>query len=328
MSGQRENRNGVGPAIQFGRWPAVRSHGGRFVLPLKVAKVDRIVVLGGFGQLGSEIIARLGDRGVALGRETADVTHQDALDAALREAAPTCVINCVAYNLVDKAEEDVNSAFAVNAWGVHKIARWCKDNHIPLMHISTDYVFGKETQRSSPYVETDARQPLGVYGESKSMGESLVLQHCPQSWIVRTCGLYGRRATKVKGNFVETMLRLGRERPELKIIHDQRCTPTNAGDLAETLIALIQRGPFGVYHATNSGDCSWFEFATEIFRLAGLSPRVIPITTAEFGAKAPRPRYSVLNCEKLSGVLGRPLRPWQAALAEYLATSSLIHPAK
>lgn len=290
--------------------------------------MDRIVVLGGYGQLGSELMARLGDRGVALGREDVDITDAAALTAALTKAAPSCVINCVAYNLVDKAEDDCNSAFAVNTWGAHKIARWCDAHHIPLLHISTDYVFGQDQFRASPYVESDARQPLCVYGESKSMGESMVLQCCPQSWIVRTCGLYGRRATKVKGNFVETMLRLGRERPEFKIIHDQRCTPTNAGDLAAALIELLQRGPFGVYHATNSGDCSWYEFAQEIFRLAGLSPRVIPITTEEYGAKAPRPRYSVLNCEKLAGVLGLPLRPWQAALADYLAASTPTPPAK
>lgn len=273
-------------------------------------------------------MARLGDRGVALGRDDCDITDAAALNAALTKAAPSCVINCVAYNLVDKAEDDPDAAYVVNAWGVRNIARWCEDQHVPLMHISTDYVFGNDSARSTPYVETDVCGPVNVYGTSKSVGESVVREHCPQSWIVRTCGLYGRRATKVKGNFVETMLRLGRERPELKIIHDQRCTPTNAGDLAAALIELLQRGPFGVYHATNSGDCSWYEFAQEIFRLAGLSPRVIPITTNEYGAKAPRPGYSVLNCEKLAGVLGRPLRPWQAALAEYLATSTPTPPAK
>jgi dTDP-4-dehydrorhamnose reductase len=280
---------------------------------------DRIVVLGGYGQLGSEIVSRGGDRAMALGRDDADVTNAAALDRALKAAAPAVVINCVAYNLVDKAEDEPDAAFAVNAWGVRNIAQWCEERRIPLMHISTDYVFGKDTIRATPYVETDVRGPLGVYGTSKSMGESIALEHCPQSWVVRTCGLYGRRATKSKGNFVETMLRLGRERPELKIIDDQRCTPTNAGDLAEALMALIQTGPFGVYHATNAGDCSWYEFANEIFRLKGLSPRVIPITSEQYGAKAPRPRYSVLNCQKLADTIGRPLRPWQDALTDYLA---------
>jgi len=188
-----------------------------------------------------------------------------------------------------------------------------------LMCISTDYVFGRETARKIPYVVTDNCGPISVYGTSKSVGEFVVLDRCPRSWVVRTCGLYGRRATKSKGNFVETMLRLGKERPELKIIDDQRCTPTNAGDLADAVIALIRQGPYGVYHATNAGDCSWYEFANEIFRLKHLPPQVIPITTEQYGAKAPRPKYSVLNCQKLADVIGHPLRSWQDALAEYVA---------
>ncbi len=280
--------------------------------------VDRVVVLGGFGQLGSELVARLGDRAVPLGREACDITDAVALENALTAAAPTVVVNCVAYNLVDKAEDDPDTAFAVNAEGVRHVARWCDDHQLPLMHISTDYVFGEDTQRASPYLETDPRGPLGVYATSKSMGESIVLHHCPQSWVVRTCGLYGRKATRSKGNFVDTMVRLGRERPELKIIHDQRCTPTNAGDLADALIALLATDAYGLYHATNAGDCSWYEFAQEIFRLRGLTPQVIPITTAEYGAKAPRPGYSVLNCDKLAQTIGRPMRPWREALAEYL----------
>ncbi len=280
--------------------------------------VDRVVVLGGFGQLGSEIVDRLRGRAVSLARQACDITDGLALNPVLTASAPTVVVNCVAYNLVDKAEDEPEAAFAVNAGGVRNVAQWCNVHQIPLMHISTDYVFGKDTQRSTPYFETDVCGPLGVYATSKSMGESIVLHHCPRSWVVRTCGLYGRKATRSKGNFVDTMVRLGRERPELKIIHDQRCTPTNAGDLAGSLIALLATDAYGVYHATNAGDCSWYEFAQEIFRLHGLTPNVIPITTAEYGAKAPRPGYSVLNCDKLAQTIGRPMRPWREALAEYL----------
>ncbi len=281
--------------------------------------MNRVIVLGGYGQLGSEIVARLGDRSVPLGRDDADVTDAAALNQALAAAAPTVVVNCVAYNLVDKAEDDPDAAFGVNAGGARNVARWCDDHQVPLMHISTDYVFGRDATRTEPYVETDPRGPLGVYGMSKGMGESVVMQHCPRSWVVRTCGLYGRKATRSKGNFVDTMVRLGRERPELKIIYDQRCTPTNAGDLAEALVALLATDAYGLYHATNAGDCSWYEFAQEIFRLRGLTPKVIPITSAEYGAKAPRPGYSVLNCDKLAKTIGRPMRPWRDALAEYLS---------
>lgn len=269
--------------------------------------------------MGSEVVLRLGERAVAVGRESADVTDAAALGNALAAAAPTAVVNCVAYNLVDKAEDDPDAAYAVNARGVRNIASWCDAHQVPLMHISTDYVFGKDTLRTTPYVETDICGPVNVYGTSKSVGELVVANHCPQSWIVRTCGLYGRKATRSKGNFVDTMVRLGRERPELKVIHDQRCTPTSAGDLAAALISLLETQAYGLYHATNTDSCSWHEFALEIFRLRGLSPRVIPITTAEYGAKAPRPGYSVLNCEKLARTIGRPMRSWREALADYLS---------
>lgn len=285
----------------------------------KNAIVERIVVLGGFGQLGSEIISRLGRRSCALGHDTADVTDAQKLNEALTSAAPTVVINCAAYNQVDQAEAERETAYAVNAWGARNVADWCQHHQVPLMHISTDYVFGREATRIRPYTESDNAGPLSVYGTSKSVGECMVREHCPDSWVVRTCGLYGRRATKSKGHFVATMLRLGTERSELSVVDDQRCTPTNAGDLADALLALIQRGPYGVYHATNAGECSWYEFACEIFRLRRLTPKTIPITTEQYGARAPRPRYSVLDCQKLAEVVGQPLRSWQDALADYLA---------
>lgn len=283
------------------------------------AFVSGVAILGGFGQLGSELAALLGDRGVPLGRAEADVTNPLQLAAALDAVRPRTVINCVAYNLVDRAEDFPDEAFALNGTAVRNVARWCDDHQTPLLHVSTDYVFGRDANRRIPYTEDDLCGPLGVYGQSKALGESVVREHCPQSWVVRTCGLYGRKATRVKGNFVETMLRLGRERPELRLIDDQRCTPTSAADLAEALVKLIDTDAYGLYHATNANDCSWREFAEQIFRLAGLGPNVIPITSAEYGAKAPRPAYSVLNCGKLEGVLNHGMRPWQEALAEYVS---------
>ncbi len=280
--------------------------------------MNRVIVLGGYGQLGSEIVARLGDRGLPLGRDAADITDAVALSHALTAAAPTTVVNCVAYNLVDQAEGEPEAAYAVNAWGARNIAHWCGVHRVPLMHISSDYVFGRDSRRNTPYAETDVCGPVNVYGTSKSVGESAVKENCPQSWIVRTCGLYGRQSTRGKGNFVDTMVRLGRERPELKIVNDQRCTPTYAGDLAEALLALLATEAYGLYHATNAGDCTWYEFAREVFRQRGLTPNVIPITSAEYAAKAPRPGYSVLNCEKLTKTIGRSLRPWREALVEYL----------
>lgn len=277
-----------------------------------------VIVLGALGQLGSEVITRLGHAGVPLGREQADITDAVALDRALAPHRPAAVVNCVAYNLVDKAEDERDVAYAVNAWGVRNVAQWCHGHDVPLMHISTDYVYGQVADRHTPYTETDLCRPVGVYGTSKSVGEAMLMQYCPRSWVVRTCGLYGRKSTRSKGNFVDTMLRLGRERPELRIVNDQRCTPTNAGDLAEALLLLLATDAYGLYHATNAEDCTWYEFAQEIFRQSGLTPKVIPITSEEYGAKAPRPRYSVLNCDKLARTIGRPMRPWREALAGYL----------
>ena len=186
---------------------------------------------------------------------------------------------------------------------------------VTLLHVSTDYVFGLDATRNTPWSETDPVGPVSAYGNSKLAGEYFVRSLCPKHFVVRTCGLYGHRAARGKGNFVETMLRLGRERPELRIVADQRCTPTSTTDLARALVSLVETESFGLYHATNAGDCSWFEFACEIFRLANLPVKAIPITAAEYGAKARRPDYSVLDCGKLMRLIGSEMPPWQEALA-------------
>ncbi|MDZ4688027.1 MAG: dTDP-4-dehydrorhamnose reductase [Planctomycetaceae bacterium] len=282
--------------------------------------MTRVAVLGGFGQLGSDVVRRLGERAIALGHADADLTDAAQLAARLETVGPDIVINCAAYNLVDRAEDEPHAALAVNAVGVRNLATWCRDRDVPLLHVSTDYVFGAEASRRTPHLETDTTGPVSVYGTSKLAGENAVRELCPRHWIVRTCGLYGRHAARGKGNFVETMLRLAEERPELRLVNDQRCTPTSTADLADALIALIESAPYGTYHATNSGDCTWYEFAQAIFAAAGLSPRVVPITSAEFAAKARRPDYSVLNCGKLAA-LGITLRPWTEAVAEYVRAS-------
>ena len=207
----------------------------------------------------------------------------------------------------------------MNTSGPQHLADYCAQSGIVLMHVSTDYVFGHDAARRMPLSETDPTGPVSVYGASKLAGELAVRSRCPQHFLVRTCGLYGQRAARGKGNFVETMLRLGRECPELKIVADQRCTPTSTADLAAALVSLIETDTFGTYHATNDGDCSWFEFAREIFRLTDLTVNVIPNTAIEYGAKARRPDYSVLDSTKLASVLGRPMPSWRDALSRYLA---------
>ena len=279
----------------------------------------RIAVIGAFGQLGSDLVPLLGSQVLSLGHTDIEITDPASIASVLNAAVPTHIINCAAYNLVDRAEDEPEVAHRVNGLGPSHLANWCAAHEATLLHVSTDYVFGADATRCTPLDETAPTGPVSVYGSSKLAGELAVRSLCPRHFIVRTCGLYGQRAARGKGNFVETMLRLGRERPELRIVADQRCTPTSTADLAAALASLIETDAFGTYHATNAGDCSWFEFASEIFRLANLAVKVTPSTAAEYAAKARRPDYSVLDCAKLTDVLGRPLPPWQAALARYIA---------
>jgi dTDP-4-dehydrorhamnose reductase len=180
-------------------------------------------------------------------------------------------------------------------------------------------VFGAK-QVSVPLVETDATGPVSAYGMSKLAGENFVHSACPQHFIVRTCGLYGHAETAGKGNFVKTMLRLGREKGLVRVVDDQRCTPTSTADLAATLLKLIETDAYGLYHLTNQGDATWCEFAREIFRAANLAVTVEPIATQDFGAKARRPAYSVLNCSKAAATIGQSMPAWQDALMRYVQT--------
>lgn len=279
----------------------------------------RIAILGAYGQLGSELRHRLGDDGLAFGHDQIDIADAAHLDAVLTADLPEAIINCAAYNAVDLAESEPDGAFRVNALGPRALAAFCRRHNVPLVHISSDYVFGLDARRQSPYCETDLPGPQGVYAVTKLAGEEFVRAGCPRHFILRTCGLYGHRGTRGKRNFVETMLKLGRETSELRIVSDQRCTPTSTKDLADAILDLLSTTAYGTYHATSDGDCSWAEFATEIFQQAKLSTRVIPITTAEYGAKAPRPSFSVLEGGKLAGLIGRPMRPWQESLQNYLS---------
>jgi dTDP-4-dehydrorhamnose reductase len=198
------------------------------------------------------------------------------------------------------------------------LAQWCAANNAICVHVSTDHVFGLDPDRSIPYVETDAAGPVSAYGVSKLAGDCFVRATCARHFVVRTWGLSGHPPAGGKGNFVETMLRLGRGKGEVSVVSDQHCTPTSAADLAEMLLALLKTDAYGLYHATNAGATTWHEFAQEIFRESGTIARALPITTADFGAKARRPAYSVLDCSRLQSATGLAIRDWRAALAEYL----------
>ncbi|MBO0700838.1 MAG: dTDP-4-dehydrorhamnose reductase [Zavarzinella sp.] len=279
----------------------------------------KTVVLGAPGQLGRDLCPRLAGEVVPLARADADLTDAARLRDKLGELRPAVVVNCAAYNFVDKAEAEPDAAFAVNAWAVRNLSIACRDLDCTLVHFSTDYVFGLDAARKTPLLETDAPGPVSVYGLSKLAGEYLVRALCPKHFVVRTCGLYGVWGSGGKGgNFVETMLRLAGQGKPLRVVNDQRCTPSFTADIAEATAALIQTGKFGLYHLTNAGDCTWFEFAREIFRISGVAADLASITSEQFGAPARRPAYSVLANDKAVSAGIRPLRPWQDAVRAYL----------
>jgi dTDP-4-dehydrorhamnose reductase len=288
----------------------------------------KYAVLGAAGQLGRDLCPRLPGEVVALTRDRADLTRPESLRSALEEIRPDVVVNCAAYNFVDRAESEPEAAFAVNAWGVRQLALLCRDLGCLLVHFSTDYVFGLDETRRTPYGEADAPGPVGVYGLSKLAGEYLVRSLCPRHLVVRTCGLYGAHGSGGKGtNFVETMLRLAGQGKPLRVVADQVLTPSSTVDVAAAVVALLRTGQGGLYHVTNAGSCSWHEFAAAIFELSGLRPDLTPISSAAYGAAARRPASSVLSTASYER-LGLPaLRPWREALAAYLRERQGASPA-
>lgn len=281
----------------------------------------KIAVIGSRGQLGQDLCSRLQEAG----HQVSGLTHQQisiedaaSIAAALSETAPDLVINSAAYNKVDLAETEPEVAYAVNALGPRNLALYCRQQQIALMSISSDYVFGLDRTRQSGYQEQDAPGPVSAYGLSKLAGEYFVRALCPQHYVIRTCGLYGKAGKTGNGNFVETMLRLGQERDSLSIINDQHCTPTSTRDLADVLSRLIETEQYGLYHATNRGQTTWYKLARTIFELAGIEVETLPITTEQYNAPADRPRFSVLDCTLLEQVTQLTLPDWQTALQTYL----------
>lgn len=279
--------------------------------------IMRIALIGAAGQLGTDLHRSLAGEVIPLTHAEVEVTQPASIEAMLDRVQPEMVVNTAAYNLVDKAETEVEAAMAANAYGPRSLAIACGKRNIALTHISTDFVFGLDAA-TTPRLESDPPGPQSVYASSKLLGEYFVRTYCPQHFVIRTCGLYGQAATKSKGNFVKTMLKLGRERPLLRVVGDQKCVPSYTRDVAEAIAALVQTNQYGLYHAINLGDSSWFDVAREALRLAGIATPIEAITTAEFGAPAKRPGYSILECSKLAGVIGRPMRHWKEALAAYL----------
>ena len=289
-----------------------------------------ILLIGSKGQVGQELHLRLGAVGsvVAVDRTQLDLTNPEAIRQCIRETQPAIIVNAAAYTAVDRAESDPETAYAVNATAPMVMAEEAQLLGTLLIHLSTDYVFSGVNH--TPYVESDVPAPTNVYGVSKLAGENAIRQSCPNHAIVRTAWVYGSHG---KGNFAKTMLRLGAEREEIRVVADQIGTPTFAGDIADAIVRLIQviaPGPsldktlLGTYHFTNSGMASWYDFAVAIFEEAkriGFPlrlDRVIPITTAEYPTTASRPAYSVLSCRKINAALGTIPPHWRQSLRTML----------
>lgn len=274
-----------------------------------------ILVVGAQGMLGQDLMALLGSRAHGVDIADIDITSPESVMKVVGDLKPEVVINCAAYTDVDGCESNTETAMAVNGEGVGYLAMACRDIGALLVQVSTDYVF--DGGKGTPYVEDDAPCPLSVYGESKLAGE-MNAAFSSEHLIVRTQWLYGLHGK----NFVETMLRLGAEKDELSVVDDQIGSPTWTVDLARAIIALIDHGCRGVYHAANAEYCSWNDFARAIFEEAGITVSVKPMTTTELNRPARRPLYSTLECSKLAADTGFQPQPWRSALRDYLKLRS------
>ena len=280
----------------------------------------RILITGGQGQLATSLASALAHHEVeAPPHAELEVTDEAALATAMARHRPDLVINTAAFHRVDACEAEVARSFQVNGLGPLLLARACAEHAAVLLHMSTDYVFGGQSERRPLAVEHPPA-PLNVYGVSKLAGEHLVRSVLLHHLIVRSCGLYGAGGATGKGdNFVLTMLRLARERGMVSVVNDQHCTPTYARDLADGIVSLVDSEARGTFHVVNDGACTWFEFAREIFAATGLTPELRAVTSGEFPTPARRPPYSVLDTSSFKAATERPLRPWQDALRAYLA---------
>ena len=276
----------------------------------------KILVTGSKGMLAHDLIPVLGERHevIAPPEIEFDVTQRASSYEFAKKTSPHVIINCAAYTNVDKAEEERGKAFMVNGTGVQNLALICHEMDIPLCHISTDYVF--DGTKPGSYTPFDTANPINVYGESKLAGEKYIEWIMNEFYIMRTSWLYGGHGS----NFVATILRLAGERPELKVVDDQRGSPTSTVTLSLALRALVESGAYGIYHFTDEtrGGISWFDFANEIIRISGYHTKAIPIPTSEFPRPAKRPMNSVLDTSVFSTVTGHAPVDWKEALKEHL----------
>lgn len=279
------------------------------------------MIIGANGQLGNDLVKVLRPKHelIALTHKDIEICEHQSIIENFKKYRPSLLLNMSAFHKVEVCEEQILKSFNVNAYAVRDLALVCRDYRTIFVHMSTDYVFGGDPNRNIPYKENDLPLPVNVYGVSKLSGECFIRYILDRYFIIRVSGLYGIAGSSGKGgNFVETMLRLARERKPIRVVSDQYLTPTYTFDLARQIKELIETDYYGLYHSTSEGSCNWYEFAAEIFRISGLGPDLSKAKTGDFGEKVRRPAYSVLENVALKKIGINSMRPWRESLAAYL----------
>lgn len=275
----------------------------------------KVLVTGVNGQLGYDVVKELKKRGhqaVGVDRKEMDLTSTEQIKECIETVNPEAIIHCAAYTAVDKAEDEEELCRRVNTIATKEIAECAKKLDIPMIYISTDYVF--DGTKDGEYTEEDTPNPINVYGKTKHEGEVYVQELLEKYYIVRISWVFGENGN----NFIDTMLRLAKDRDEINVINDQVGSPTYTKDLALLLVDMIETDKYGIYHATNKGYCTWYEFAKEIFRIADIDIKVNKINTSEYPTNAIRPMNSRMSKKKLKNMKFITLRSWKSALEEYI----------
>lgn len=287
----------------------------------------KILLIGARGQLGTDIQKVIPKSFlIPLTRDDIQVENQESIFSNISKIRPDIVINTSAFHKVDVCEDSIKESFLVNTFAIEYLAKACLEHKCALVHISTDYVFGADEARTSPYSEVDREGPISVYGLSKLAGEKFLQYKMTNFFLIRSAGLFGVAGSSGKGgNFVETMIRLGKEKGKVSVVNDQYTSPTYTLNLAENIWKLIQTRHYGLYHMTSEGDCSWYEFANTIFNILKMDVECTPCSTAQFPTRARRPKYSVLENSRLKALGLNSMNHWKENLEFYLSEKGHIH---
>ena len=280
----------------------------------------KIAVIGANGQLGVDVVSAFRIKGydvVGLTHSDVELSEIDSINRALRDLRSQVIVNTAAMHHVENCEREPEKAFAVNALGVRNLALVAREIGAVLLHVSTDYVF--DGAKREPYEEVDAPRPLNVYGNTKLAGEYFVRSTVEKHFVLRTSAIYGQSPCRAKGglNFIELMLKLAKERGEVRVVDSEFVTPTPTVDIAQQIVKLSNSDSYGLYHATAEGSCSWYEFAREIFAITGTSEILKAAGADDFPVKVPRPTYSVLENRRLKENGLNVFRPWQDGVRKY-----------